>query len=692
MKISVGKVLDLLQAFEMSAIYEHAAPEGSHFREDCKRIRKLAEVALCSSPIQEGDIDVVENHRTSLCKGKGPFQSGMTIYPVGAFICDQVQGQVSQFRKDKLLEMDLVSAFEQANALKVPAKDSIIKQKDGEVEIVVPGTSKIGEITMKYYTFLADASPTLQELSSSKQKAAAIKAFINDINTVLVEAVVHKYESKFAELSSALISLENPGEFTDEKAAVCNKFLAIMPTYQPFHKVGLAKLVGKDLAAAGEAAVSQLGKLGQALLDGIPKLSLIAKGVVNEVDLVNKEVVALYACLNSKECRHAQKLLVPFLEKPLDVVETFITSAVKDWMLRTSSTFRSFISFLLEPEIVIQKALAREHVGEVDVEDKEGHQDVDYPSVYLAFVSVNLGKKFNGMNISFPHAESGEDREVAVHGAFLCIAGMLLQMSKYTVYFIEKIEAVSGEAAFENVINGEGGSEPKIFDLQLLGPLFSRFCKASQGFSTLLETVDVDIGFLENEKTYHSLLMTQLQECLTKALGQCNRELSSVAKTLNGLFTSIKEKHELPALFQDKLEKNVVADLVSNPMVKKFLTAGGQAKCLVQDMTSFLASAEQLMPFVKGNVKTMLASLKADMHGFSNTQCTKEMPKEGAKFTLSNFTWFQGSVTMAQVLTRDLQPGETRIGLVSRCSDLIQKSQLGLEPALKARVTQLKGK
>ena len=53
-----------------------------------------------------------------------------------------------------------------------------------------------------------------------------------------------------------------------------------------------------------------------------------------------------------------------------------------------------------------------------------------------------------------------------------------------------------------------------------------------------------------------------------------------------------------------------------------------------------------------------------DLAEFASAQNPKVCPKDSG-ITLSHVSWFQGSLTLSQVMTRKLQPGEMRLGLVS---------------------------
>ena len=116
-----------------------------------------------------------------------------------------------------------------------------------------------------------------------------------------------------------------------------------------------------------------------------------------------------------------------------------------------------------------------------------------------------------------------------------------------------------------------------------------------------------------------------------------------------------------------------------------------QATTCCNDMGLFLSSAAELPKKMLGDgtgIATQVAALQGDLMSFAATDGAA-MFTEKVKFGLKHANWLQGSMTVAQVMCRELKPGETRLGLVSRCLTLLEKKSLGCETALKQKAVGL---
>ena len=90
-----------------------------------------------------------------------------------------------------------------------------------------------------------------------------------------------------------------------------------------------------------------------------------------------------------------------------------------------------------------------------------------------------------------------------------------------------------------------------------------------------------------------------------------------------------------------------------------------------------------------GTLCSLVTSLLKDLAVFASAENSKVFPKDDVPITLSNVSWFQGSLTLCQVMSRPLTPGETRMGLVSRCLKLLDMKKMGCEAALKQKASQI---
>ncbi len=96
--------------------------------------------------------------------------------------------------------------------------------------------------------------------------------------------------------------------------------------------------------------------------------------------------------------------------------------------------------------------------------------------------------------------------------------------------------------------------------------------------------------------------------------------------------------------------------------------------------------SNQLLP---DGVSLQLTALVADLASFSSPETKKIMLPQDAKLNLSHASWFHGSMLLSQVMSRELKPGETRIGLVGRCLQLMEKRSMGCEQSLKSKAIAL---
>ena len=58
---------------------------------------------------------------------------------------------------------------------------------------------------------------------------------------------------------------------------------------------------------------------------------------------------------------------------------------------------------------------------------------------------------------------------------------------------------------------------------------------------------------------------------------------------------------------------------------------------------------------------------------------------------MATIRYVYASMTLGQALCRDLQPGETRLGLVITCLGLLDTKNLAAKPIPKKRATSVKG-
>jgi len=168
-------------------------------------------------------------------------------------------------------------------------------------------------------------------------------------------------------------------------------------------------------------------------------------------------------------------------------------------------------------------------------------------------------------------------------------------------------------------------------------------------------------------------------------------EIDSMQSGFDDIFAEIKKKHVLLEVFQgDKLNETTVSTLINDEKVKLFLFMGGKAGSCCDGINSFVNEMNALPKesVISSTLGNMLVSLTKNLETFASSKNAKQMPQT-ERLTLSNVSWLQGSLTLAQVMTRKLAPGETRLGLVGRALKLLDSKQMGCEAALKQKASQL---
>ena len=287
------------------------------------------------------------------------------------------------------------------------------------------------------------------------------------------------------------------------------------------------------------------------------------------------------------------------------------------------------------------------------------------------------------------------DKEVTVDLSFLCEAGLLLMLSKYMVFFIEKNEECQQVKQFKEIVDLDFNakmlsktavaSDTRSNVLKQVCPYFSSFASSATSF---LNTVKLMGGEETKGKGYFDGIMAKFVTVTTQLLSVCNDELGQSMALLDDLFNKVVKSHAVPGMFQaEKIDKSLVSALVGDRGCTKLLFLGSKISTLASDLKSILEALGSLCgndSLLPSSFVNMFSALQSDVAKSCGPGDEKQemVPKQGHKVVLSNFGCFQGSMTLAQCLTRDLQPGETRIGLTRRCTDLLQSRGIKCEASL----------
>ena len=127
---NVKSLIQFIQAFRASPIFDTSSTPKSGFRDDIFRLLLIAEgISKAGLPLAElEDLEVAKN---ALVKNKaGVFYQGMSLFPTGTFMIESLQKKVMQCRQDQLHQKELSTVGEFARGFGIITKDSIIKKRE----------------------------------------------------------------------------------------------------------------------------------------------------------------------------------------------------------------------------------------------------------------------------------------------------------------------------------------------------------------------------------------------------------------------------------------------------------------------------------------------------------------------------------------------------------------------------------
>ena len=278
--------------------------------------------------------------------------------------------------------------------------------------------------------------------------------------------------------------------------------------------------------------------------------------------------------------------------------------------------------------------------------------------------------------------------ELKVHGSFLCLGGVLLNLSKYLVSFWDKCQETTQLKSFNKLAESDFEFAKKkqqsqnTYKVSNMIPMCSHFSK--------LSTKDMDES--EPEKIFFKKLTEKVCGFIVQMLSHCNDELGSAWTLLDSSFKAVQKAHTAyPSMFQaEKLDKGKILALTSDGATQYLLFLGPKCSNIALEIKSISDATRAVLKNVDvpQSILTMVSALQSDLETFS-TASQQGLPKEGAKIVLANFNFFQGTSALGQCLTRDLAPGETRLSLAKRFIDILVKKGIKFESNLQRRVEAL---
>ena len=376
------QVLSFIKVIVDSNIAQTVAPpKGGGLSDDMSRMELLLKTALDhENVLKQSDLEAVETAKNAMLKNKGAFQASISIYPLGVFVCDVVSRKVTQCKQDAILTTDLEGAADYAKNMKNDiTKDTIMKERDGDWDIVVPNQQKFAEMVAKAAMFQEKASQQVK--SDQRENLDVIQSRVDQLHDSMAVALRMKYEKKFTNINDLFTELAG-GVLDSEKVTNALATLAQCASYQPCAKIPLAKLLGKSMGGGLEEKTSSVASLCDLTKVALPKLCSLATGSCKDDNiLMERCVVAVFTTLCDAAVVANILGVLPSWEIGLAKLTTMIQNGVRAFMTSATATFHSFIVTILEPNIQVDCVLKSSIVGSVDHEDNK-----DFSVLFASFV------------------------------------------------------------------------------------------------------------------------------------------------------------------------------------------------------------------------------------------------------------------------------------------------------------------
>lgn len=346
-------------------------PKGGGLLEDFSRIELLLKAAVdVEKVLKQSELEALETAKNTLLKSKGAFQASVSIYPLGVFVCDEVSRKVTQCKQDAILMADLEAAVDYAKNMKNDiTNETVMKERDGDWDIVVPNQTKFAEMVAKAAMFQEKASNHMK--SEQQQNLDVIQSRVDQLHDSMVVALRMKYENKFTNINDIFTQLAD-GKLENEKVTDALATIAQCGSYQPFVKIPLVKLLGKSMGGGLEEKASSVASLCNLMKVALPKLcSLAAAPCKDDSLLMERSVIAVFTTLSDAAVMSNVQSVLPSCESGVQKLSAMIQKSVHDFMASTTATFHGFIVAILEPNVQVDSVLKSSIVGTVDNEDNK---------------------------------------------------------------------------------------------------------------------------------------------------------------------------------------------------------------------------------------------------------------------------------------------------------------------------------
>ncbi|CAE7837992.1 unnamed protein product, partial [Symbiodinium necroappetens] len=695
-KAAVNRLVKFLAEFKKSPI-ANVCDSNANLKIDLERFESLVQLTMSDDALDEDSCEILQTARTNLLKNKqGPFNKGLTLFPIGIFLSDLAQKRIHQFKADMLFQIDVGLAVQIAGELKVMNVDSLLKDKQGEMELAIPSQAKIVDMVAKWQAAVDGASIPFK--TKHKAELEIVESKIQELKTGFLSVVAYK-TNQFQRME-ALIAKLGEGGFKDAEALECGRLLSGLEALQPLHKVPLIKLLGKDGAQQLEDIVAPAFAFFKQFAAAFSQVVKISQVSVMEGEIMAKEIIDLYASLHDNGLINKVKTVAPWIHVGLNNLTSFLEKAAKDWVTASCGDFAKFAAQVLDPE-----ANFEDIVRDLPAAAPADGSDVDFSFIYMSFAAVLKGKDAL-VQMPRPADESKDQAIVRVHCSFLCLCGVLGQMTRHAKIFQNLLTRAEACKAFSGMLldykkalqekNAQFVFETKAGVLATAVGGFEKLQAALAQYQAISNTLTKDDNMEHGTiLNYYKKLLAHIKASFQQMLSVGRADLEEMMSSGKDMFSNVRSRFEVRALFQaDPLNKQSIQSLFKDekvqllaifaPKAKDFLTSTG---IWVKGIRSFPLATEGNEAAMTQECHQLATAVQQDAQFFQRVDANDENP------SLVNLTEFQMNVTMAQALTRDLLAGETRVGLVNRCYNLVKVGELPLDKSLRQRaLTMIKGK
>ena len=697
---TIGKLNDFFKVWQSSSLCSQFS-EAKHFIVDeMAKLASLVTAALNTAPafMEAAACEQLEATRTGLLKAKaGVFYTAIAMSPIGGEVSARVSQRVQQNRADVILSMDLDSAFEIAQGLKSLNPESLLKTKDGEVEVVVPHQHKIVDMVSKFVCFKEKASKDLQ--NRSVDPLTFIEGKIMALSSSLEMLITQRYTSKFNECMSPLMAAMMKGALGEDSHKLYDVVVS-MATYLPLGKLPLSKILGKASAEALERRLAVVTTYMGLLKNGFALIVKMLTKDFNEDLLSQPAVTEFYIKLQDKEARSLLATTAPFLETSFKSMLDAMQACLTTWLGQVGSTFVKFLNKLAEPDVIVDtvRATLREDVlGAFDVKAVNTEEaELDW---FFAF--SNYIKYMGTQQVLLP-GEGVESKHV--HAAYICVAGALLRIAKYVMVILsqEKVCHDDKVLLFKEMLHASRsaakGSSPewetKMSRLIGCQHVFEKLAQVTGQFDDMFEQACSITGGMDSVTAFYKALQKIAAAAASEFVAAIGADVASLQDAVNTLYKDLIAKNDLDKIFKsDVLDKQSMLALCTDPNMQGLVLSCAKADRFLLEVGGMLPRRKNLKvpQWMSESSAKLISALQDDVQKFQAMDGSVDKDKQACKVSMATVRYVNGSMTLGQALSRDLQPGETRIGLVGRCQNILAKKGIAVEPMLLKKVSAMKG-